>query len=197
MNSELKLVFAGSMGAGKTTAIRAISEIDPILTDVANSDRTEFDKAMTTVALDYGELSLAGGEKLRLYGTPGQARFDFMWTIMGEGALGVVVLVDNSRPDPLDDLKRYLGAFRSLAESGAAVVAVGRMETHPSPTLDAYANCLDEMALLVPVMPADVRRRQDVLDVLDVLFQQIEATEENTELVDDWLRFVNAAPRTS
>lgn len=193
MSREIKLVFAGSMGAGKTTAIRSISEIEPILTDVANTDRAEFDKTDTTVALDYGELTLGIGEKLRLYGTPGQVRFDFMWSIMAEGALGVVVLIDNSRPDPIADLEKYLGAFRELADAGAAIVAVGRMDTHPKPTLDDFATALDKLGLLVPVMPADVRRRQDVLDVLEVLFQQIEATEENAEAVDDWLGFVRAA----
>ena len=74
---EYKLVFAGSMGAGKTTAIGAISEIPPVRTDVANSDLATFAKATTTAAMDYGEVTLDGGDKLRLYGTPGQARFDF------------------------------------------------------------------------------------------------------------------------
>lgn len=193
--SELKLVFAGSMGAGKTTAIRAISEIEPITTEVENSDRNEFDKDQTTVAMDYGELTLSGGEKLALYGTPGQLRFDFMWQIVATGALGIVLLVDNSRPDPIADMTRFLTVFRSHAESGAVVVAIGRMEDHPKPTLEDYSFHLEGMHLIIPVMPADVRRRTDVIDVLEVLFHQIEATDDHGPDADDWMSFIHNLSR--
>ncbi len=176
MNDDLKLVFAGSMGAGKTTAIGAISEIAPITTEAANTDRTEFDKEQTTVAMDYGEITLATGEKLRLYGTPGQVRFRFMWPILAAGALGAVILIDNSRPDPLADLALYVEAFRPLARAGAIIVGVGRMDRCPRPSLEDYADRLADLDIVVPVMPADVRRRDDVLNLLEVLLQHIEAT---------------------
>lgn len=194
MSTDLKLVFAGTMGAGKTTAIRAISEIEPISTDVDNTDRSEFAKDETTVAMDYGELTLRSGEKLGLYGTPGQLRFDFMWHIVAAGALGIVLLVDNSRPDPLADMERYLSAFRGHADAGAMVIAVGRMQSHPTPNLEDYSQRLDELQLIVPVMPADVRTRADVLDVLEVLFHQIEATDDGAPALDDWLSFIHSSP---
>ena len=184
MNDELKLLFAGAMGAGKTTAIRAISEIAPITTEAANGDRAECDKDETTVAMDYGEITLATGEKLRLYGTPGQARFQFMWPILATGALGVVILIDNSRPDPLADLALYLDAFRTLADSGAVVVGVGHMDCCPRPSLEAYAERLAALDVVVPVMPADARRRDDVLEMLAILLQQIEATSAYDEASD-------------
>ena len=184
MNGELKLLFAGAMGAGKTTAIRAISEIAPITTEAANGDRAECDKDETTVAMDYGEITLATGEKLRLYGTPGQARFQFMWPILATGALGVVILIDNSRPDPLADLALYLDAFRALADSGAVVVGVGHMDCCPRPSLEAYAERLAALDVVVPVMPADARRRDDVLEMLAILLQQIEATSAYDEAID-------------
>jgi uncharacterized protein len=174
---EYKLIFAGSMGAGKTTAIHAISEIPPVLTDVHNSDQASHAKATTTAAMDYGEVTLAGGDKLRLYGTPGQLRFDFMWQILAEGALGVVLLVDNSRPDPVDDLRAYLHAFRQTVAGSRAVVGIGRTETHPSPALEAYCAVADACGVTVPVLSVDVRRRDDVLLLLNVLFTQIEAFE--------------------
>ena len=192
MNDELKLLFAGAMGAGKTSAIRAISEIAPITTEAANGDRAECDKDETTVAMDYGEITLATGEKLRLYGTPGQARFQFMWPILATGALGVVILIDNSRPDPLADLALYLDAFRALADSGAVVVGVGHMDCCPRPSLEAYAERLAALDVVVPVMPADARRRDDVLEMLAILLQQIEATSAYDEATDagighDWI----------
>ena len=68
---ELKIVFTGPMGAGKTTAIAAISDTPPVLTDVVNNDHAAFDKDTTTVALDYGQIMLDNGVAVRLYGTPG------------------------------------------------------------------------------------------------------------------------------
>ena len=71
-HQELKIVFTGPMGAGKTTAIRAISDAPPVSTEVANTDQAACAKEMTTVAMDYGQLLLDDGTSVRLYGTPGQ-----------------------------------------------------------------------------------------------------------------------------
>jgi signal recognition particle receptor subunit beta len=195
--SEIKLLFAGPMGAGKTTAIRAISEIDPISTEVANSDLDECNKAETTVAMDYGELTLDTGHVVHLYGSPGQRRFEFMWPLLAEGALGVVVLLDNARPDPLADLSIFLDAFVAQIDHGRLVVAVGRLDTHARPSLDDYVDAIAARGQFLPVVNADVRRRDDVLGVLDVLFSQIEATGRGDVAVsaetDEWLQFVQHA----
>ena len=129
---EHKILFSGTTGAGKTTAIGQVSEIPPMSTDVRNTD-SGLSKEMTTVGMDYGEVTLEGGDKLRLYGTPGQKRFDFMWRILSKGALGLVILIDNRQPDPLADLDMYVDGFKKLIADTACVVAVGRMETHASP----------------------------------------------------------------
>jgi uncharacterized protein len=175
MPREHKVVFVGSMGAGKTTAIRNVSDTAPVSTEVDNSARHESAKATTTVAMDYGEVALGDGDTLRLYGTPGQARFQFMWQILGRGALGFVFLVDNSRPDPRQDLRDYLDAFSDLLKDGVAVIGIGRTETHPTPDLDAYYDLLASRDCQVPAFAVDVRRREDVLLLLDTLFHQIEA----------------------
>jgi signal recognition particle receptor subunit beta len=176
MAREHKLIFAGSMGAGKTTAIAAISEVPPIRTDVHNTDLAAHAKATTTTAMDYGEVTLEGGDKLRLYGTPGQTRFDFMWRILADGAIGVVLLVDNSRPDPVADLQTYLDAFRETVSSSRAVIGVGRTETHVEPGMEAYYALAAASGVAVPILSVDVRRREDVLMLLNVLFSQIEAS---------------------
>ena len=172
--AEHKILITGTMGAGKTTAIAAISEIPPLSTDVHNSD-TSVAKAVTTVGLDYGEITLEGGEKLRLYGTPGQKRFDFMWKILARGALGVVILIDNSRPDPLADLAQYLDGFSDLIKRTACVIGVGRMDTHPLPDIDSFADVLSARGLVCPVFAADVRDRPQVLQLLDLLLVQLES----------------------
>jgi hypothetical protein len=86
---EVKLIIAGSVAAGKTTAISTISDVPPVRTDVAASDYVSKMKSQTTVAMDYGECTLPDGKKLRLYGTPGQRRYDFMSKILCRGALGL------------------------------------------------------------------------------------------------------------
>ena len=175
MNSpaEHKILFTGTMGAGKTTAIATISEIPPISTDVQNNDKS-VSKAVTTVGLDYGELTLEGGDKLRLYGTPGQQRFDFMWKILGRGALGLVVLIDNSRPDPLADMAMFLDGFAELITQSACVIGVGRMEAHPIPDIDCFAEALAARGMTCPVFAVDVREPEQVLQLLDLLLVQLE-----------------------
>ena len=171
---EYKILFTGTMGAGKTTAIAAVSESAPIVTDVANSDPT-LAKTTTTVGLDFGVLTLDTGERLRLFGTPGQARFDFLWTILVRQALGLVILVDNSRPDPLGDLEVYLDGFQAALHELPCVVGIGRLPSHPHPSLDDYAARLATRGCILPLLEVDVRRRDDVLLLLDTLLAQIEA----------------------
>ena len=172
--SEYKIVFTGTVGAGKTTAIAAISEAAPVVTDVPNTDAA-VDKRLTTVGLDFGMVTLDGGQRLRLFGTPGQARFDFLWTILARNALGLVVLVDNSRPQPLQDLAQYLQGFAEAMRQVPCVVGVGRMEQHGTPGLDEYAEFLGARGLALPVLAVDVRRRSDVLLLIDMLLAQLEA----------------------
>ncbi|MEW7849371.1 ATP/GTP-binding protein [Massilia aurea] len=165
------------MGAGKTTAIRAISDIDPIVTDVANHDRSVA-KERTTVGLDYGMMALDNGDRVRLFGTPGQSRFDFLWEILARNALGLVILTDNSRPDPLADLAMFLDGFATSLQTLPCVIGVGRLDTHPRVTLDQYADLLQERGMVLPILPVDVRQRADVVMLIDILLAQIEAGSE-------------------
>ncbi|RYE99381.1 MAG: hypothetical protein EOO78_14385 [Oxalobacteraceae bacterium] len=84
---EHKIVVLGSMGAGKSTLVRTLAQGRIVDTDVANTDSAS-DKLATTVAMDYADLDLPNGDRLRLYGTPGQQRFDFIWPILLQGASG-------------------------------------------------------------------------------------------------------------
>ena len=171
---EYTILFTGSVGAGKTTAIGKISDVPPLVTDVRNTDRS-VDKPLTTDGLDYGEFALDTGDRVRLFGTPGQSRFDFMWQILARNALGLVILVDNSRPDPLADLHTYLDGFAGVLAGVPCTIGVGRLDSHPQPDLDHYAEALAGRDALYPVLDVDVRRREDVLLLIDTLLAQIEA----------------------
>lgn len=171
---EPKIVFTGPPGAGKTTAIVAISDIPPVCTDVRNTDAS-LAKEYTTVGMDYGEFALEGGERVRLFGTPGQERFDFMWRILSENALGIIVLIDNSRPDPQGDLAAYLDGFSHLLADTPYVVGVGRTNSHTTPTLDDYCDFMASRGIVGPVLGVDVREREDVLLLVDTLLAAAQA----------------------
>lgn len=172
--SEFKIVFSGTTGAGKTTAIGAISDTAPIKTDVHNTDAT-LAKEFTTVGLDYGQLTMDNGDRIRLFGTPGQSRFEFMWKILAKDALGLIILIDNSRLNPVDDLAGYITAFREHLNTTPCVVGVGRTEAHPQPAIDDFSEYLHQQGITVPVIPVDVRIKEDVLLLLHMLLAQIEA----------------------
>lgn len=170
---EHKILFSGTVGVGKTTAISAISEVPVLCTDVKNTDPS-VNKQLTTVGLDYGELTLDNGDKLRLYGTPGQKRFDFMWEILSRGALGLVILIDNRHVNPFVDLDMYLDGFRELIKDTACVVAICRMETHSVPTLEQFSTHMKSRGMVCPVVPVDTRDPKQVTDLLELLTLMLE-----------------------
>lgn len=173
--NEYKILFTGTMGAGKTTAIAAVSETAPIVTDVHNSD-TSVLKERTTVGLDFGQFTLDNGDRIRLFGTPGQARFDFLWKILSRNALGLIILTDNSRPDPLADLSIYLDGFSDELETLPCSIGVGRLDSHATPSLDDYADMLEKRGYVLPVIGVDVRRRDDVVLLIDTMLAQLETS---------------------
>ncbi|MET0055955.1 MAG: ATP/GTP-binding protein, partial [Candidatus Thiodiazotropha sp. 6PLUC10] len=122
--SDFKIIFSGPVGAGKTTAITTISDIAPVSTDELATDMTRSRKNGTTVAMDYGLIKLQDNEQIHLYGTPGQERFDFMWEILTQGGIGLVLLISNQRPDPFRDLHFFLNAFKEFIAQGKVVVGV-------------------------------------------------------------------------
>lgn len=169
---EIKLLFAGPTGVGKTTAIAAISERAPVSTDVAATDELQKTKSTTTVALDYGRIELEDGTILGLYGCPGQERFGFMWEILSRGIFGLVLLIDGSSESALNDLRVYCGGFaRVIAETGV-VVGVNKVSDTFDPT--PYADLLQELNILAPILPVDLRKKSDVKLLLNTLLATIE-----------------------
>ncbi len=169
--TAVKIVVTGPFSAGKTTLIRTISEITVLSTERAISDETRSRKPETTVAMDFGRITIDRDLVLYLFGTPGQERFDFMWEVLGEGMLGYIVLLDASRPDSIEEAKSILAAFRRMANV-PFVVALNRSEgideneeEHVRAELGLEAD--------VAVVPCDALDRESVKSVLLALLYAV------------------------
>lgn len=160
--SQYKIIFTGPVGAGKTTAIDSISDITPIRTDAVASDMTKSRKASTTVAMDYGIMKLDDGEKIHLYGTPGQERFDFMWDILTSGGVGLILLLDNSRGNPFQDMHFYLDAFSDFISDTSVAIGVTQMDISSTPTIDDYHKELQGLDLKPAIFSVDARVKNDI-----------------------------------
>lgn len=169
---QYKIVFGGSMGAGKSAAIKALSDIPVIETEAMNTDLERHSKYSTTVGIDYGEIVLEDETKIGLYGTPGQDRFDFMWTIVCKGAMGIAILIDHSRAERLQDLQTYINAFQSSSKN--LVIGITHLDQPNDHMLKIYRDWMSLNHYSYPVFAIDARQKDDVLLIVEVLIAAIE-----------------------
>jgi len=119
----VKIVITGPFNSGKTSFIQTVSEIDVVATERKITSESERVKETTTVAMDFGRITVDDDLVLYLFGTPGQKRFDFMWEILSEGMLGFVVMVDSTRPETFYEARSILETFRAYAPTPYVVAA--------------------------------------------------------------------------
>ncbi|MDJ1130957.1 GTP-binding protein [Streptomyces iconiensis] len=173
--AAVKIVIVGGFGVGKTTLVRSVSEIRPLTTeetmtqasagvdDTAGVER----KTATTVAMDFGRISLSDELVLYLFGTPGQQRFWFLWNGLFDGALGAVVLVDTRR------LEVSFDVIGRLEEAGVPfVVAVNTFPDATSYPTEELRAALD-LPEKVPIVECDARLRESSRDVLISLMRYL------------------------
>jgi uncharacterized protein len=165
----LKVVITGPFDAGKTTFIRTISEITVLSTERAVSGDTA--GATTTVAMDFGRVTLGADLALHLFGTPGQERFEFMWDILAEGMLGFIVLVDATQPADSEQARRIHEAFTGLNDV-PHVIAVNKVGPDAASSLAEVRARLDVPAE-IPVVACDARDREEVKRTLVSLLLQV------------------------
>ncbi|MDE2371755.1 MAG: ATP/GTP-binding protein [Burkholderiales bacterium] len=178
MPAIYKIVFAGPVGAGKTEAVKVLSDIEVVSTEATASDDVRKIKAQTTVAMDYGVMKLANGDIVRLYGTPGQERFMFMWEILSETALGIVLLLDGSAADPVADLKTYVAHFRRIIDQTALVVGITHIGWGDRQLRPAVAAELARLGLPPVVMDADARSRSEMATLVRSLIYSLDPLHE-------------------
>ena len=171
-NKPVKIVVTGPFAAGKTTLIESVSEVAVIGTERDVTDGAKATKSRTTVAMDFGRISLPGGLSLFLFGTPGQRRFEMMWEILSEGMLGYILLVHSGDPRSLDEAVHILETFRRYADV-PFVVGVSHLDRADRPADEVLAHIRSALALPddVEVLGCDPRSREDVKALmLHVLF---------------------------
>src|SRR5512136_2532991 len=152
----VKMVVTGPFNSGKTEFIRSVSEINVVSTEKRISSEQEKVKDSTTVAMDFGRITVDNDLVLYLFGTPGQKRFDFMWEILSEGMLGFVVLVDSVRPETFREARRILDVFRGYATT-PYVVAANKQDMEDAWPADDLRSALkgDPNVKLLPCVATD------------------------------------------
>lgn len=169
MGRVFKIVVTGPFNSGKTTFIGAVSEIEVVTTERVTGKGSK--KELTTVAMDFGRITLPDGYVIHLYGTPGQGRFDFMWEILSEGMLGYVVLLDGTRPADFTEGKKILKAFEHISDS-PYVVGLTKADRRNC-LAPEQVRCdvgLDED---VEIVRCDARNLEDVKNVLIKMLERV------------------------
>ncbi|MEW9518159.1 GTP-binding protein [Streptomyces tubercidicus] len=182
-STAVKIVIVGGFGVGKTTLVHSVSEIRPLTTeetmteagadvdDVSGIER----KTATTVAMDFGRISLNEELVLYLFGTPGQQRFWFLWNGLFEGALGAVVLVDTRR------LEVSFDVIGRLEEAEVPfVIAVNAFPDATSYLAEELRSALD-LPEQVPIVVCDARQRASSRDVLITLMRYLRSSAQTSE----------------
>ena len=160
--TNYKIIFTGPVAAGKTTAITTVSDKPPVETEQQASDDSKDKKEKTTVALDYGSIVLQDKIKIHLYGTPGQKRFNFMWEILTNGGIGLILLIDGSSQNALVDLRFFLDSFQKFIDKTNVVVGITKQDIKRCYNLKQYLDVLNDNEKSISISAIDTRNKDDV-----------------------------------
>lgn len=174
MSSNYKIIFTGPVGAGKTTAISSISDVPTIQTEEAASDEIKQMKDSTTVALDYGAIILKDQTRIHLYGTPGQKRFDFMWEILTNGGIGLLLLIDGSDTEALDNLSFFIKSFQKFIDKTSVVVGITKQEEKKCYDIEEYRQLLNTKQPIIPIFEIDARNKKDIALMVETLLYTLD-----------------------
>ncbi len=177
----VKIVVTGPFSSGKTEFIGSVSEIDVVSTERKISAKAEKIKETTTVAMDFGRITVDDDLVLYLFGTPGQKRFDFMWEILSEGMLGFIVMVDSTRPETFREARSILETFRAYAPT-PYVVTANKQDCKDAWDVDdmRVALRLDPKVKFIPCVATDKETVKGVLlELLYSILAEMEAGEAN------------------
>ena len=164
-----KLVFAGPVGAGKTTAIRTLSDSAPVSTEMPMSEGPMGDKTTTTVALDFSSVQLDDGTPLHLYGLPGQEHFSHMRPLVMEGAVGVLVILPGDSPRIAEECEHWVRSVREINADMGLVVGITRTDISPGFRMGEVRHAVRRSGQPIPIFTFDARSREQTSHLIRAL----------------------------
>ena len=168
MEGLLRVSMVGPMGIGKTTALRSLCGQLMSGSDVPNLDKDSHTKEFTTVGTEFGEIDLGSGERLQIVGSPGQDRFDFVRRWVLSASVGVLLMVDVTSPSAVTYASEMLAEIATL--DSIPLVVILNCRAAQDEQIDSFSASLAEGGHgVIPVVQADPRDRQQMLDAMGVL----------------------------
>lgn len=169
-----KLVLAGPMGAGKTTAIRSITDAEPVSTEMPLSEGATQDKTTTTVALDFANALLDDGTPLLVYGMPGQERFAFMRPILLQDAFGVIVMLNACDDDVAAQCEHWLREIAAIDAELPVVVGITHTDRVPAFSIEPIRAAIRAVGSIVPAFTFDARDKAQTFHLLRALLVEMQ-----------------------
>ena len=155
------------------TAAIISPSVASLLFQVTGSDIQPAAQALESAAGLF-ELNLGDSERIHLYGTPGQERFNFMWDILTHGGIGLILLLNNTRPDPFRDMHFFLDSFKGFIGTTKVVIGVTQMDLASTPTLEDYHLQLESAGSKTPIFEVDARIKRDVSLLVEALLYSLD-----------------------
>jgi len=162
------------MGAGKTTAIRSITDAEPVSTEMPLSEGATQDKTTTTVALDFANTLLDDGTPLLVYGMPGQERFAFMRPILLQDAFGVIVMLNACDDDVADQCEHWLREIAAIDADLPVVVGITHTDRAPAFSIEPIRAAIRTAGGIVPAFTFDARDKAQTFHLLRALLVEMQ-----------------------
>lgn len=174
MMNDSKIIFAGPSGSGKTTAIATLSDEPPVCSKQRATDMAKARKSKTPVVMDYGTMTLDAKEIIHLYGTPGNERFNFMRETFTTNGLGLILLLDNSRCDPVNDMNFFLESFKDFINETSIAIGITQTDIAPLLKIDRYQQTLKQHGVKSAIFEVDARCFNDMSQLVQALLFSID-----------------------
>ena len=170
--SENKILFAGPLGVGVTTAIKTISDIAPAVKSEKLRDAIGNE---VTVKFDYGTLKLETGNQIHLYGAPDRETVKLVRRTLSKNCIGLVLLINNIEIEPVGCMLQYVEYYQALVGREAMAVGLTRYDSTPTPDINEFHIALRERNINIPVFSVNVHEKSDVIILIKALLYNLDS----------------------
>ena len=170
--SENKVLFAGPLGVGVTTAIKTISDIAPALHQEKICDAKGNE---VTVKMDYGILKLESGDQIYLFGAPDRETVKLIRETLSKNCIGLILLINNVETEPVNCMLQYIEYYQNIVGKNAIAVGLTRYDNTPTPDINEFHIALRERKLNIPVFSVNVHEKNDVIILIKALLYNLDS----------------------